>query len=128
MEAPFLTYQTKILWYQAGLDVVQRPLLSELLGKLQQNQDPRIVLALRPQDPLPEWVTHVAFAEDQNIDTMKRDCYTPHQLPEPQHEPIAKVHRLPPHTGTKEELLSLKDLRVQYGDRKVRLILPFLHV
>ena len=128
MEASFLTRQTNVLWYQAGLDVVQRPLLAELLGKLQRNQDPSIVLALRPQDPLPEWVTHVAFVEDQNFDTMKRDYYTPHQLPEPQHEPMAKAPRLSPHTDTKEELLSLKDVCVQYGDRKVRLILPFVHV
>lgn len=128
MGAPFLTCQTNIVWYQAGLDIVQRPLLAELLGKLQRNQDPRIVLALRPQDPLPEWVTHVAFVEDQNFNSIKREHYTPHQFPKPQHESTTKAPRLSHHTDTNEELLSLKGVRVQYGNRKVHLILSFVHV
>ena len=86
------------------------------------------MLALRPQDPLPEWVTHVAFVEGQKLDTMKRDYYTPHQLPNLQRESIVKAPRPPPRMDTKEELLSLKDVRVQYGDRKVHLILPPFHI
>jgi hypothetical protein len=108
--------------------VVQRPLLAELLAELHRNHNPRIVVALRPQDPLPEWVTHVAFVEGQKFDTMKRNDYTPHQLPDLQHESIAKAPRPPPRMDTREELLSLKDVRVQYGDRKVHLILPPVHI
>lgn len=33
--------------------------LSPLLQSLAQASSPRLVLALRPQDPLPDWITHV---------------------------------------------------------------------
>ena len=33
--------------------------LSPLLYSLAQASSPRLVLALRPQDPLPDWITHV---------------------------------------------------------------------
>lgn len=33
--------------------------LSPLLYSLAQANSPRLVLALRPQDPLPDWITHV---------------------------------------------------------------------
>ena len=66
----------------------------------------------------------MAFVEGQKVNTMKRDDYTPHQLPNLQRESIIKASRPPPHMDTKEELLSLKDVHVQYGDRKVHLILP----
>ena len=128
MEASFLVYQTNPLWHQAGLDVVQRPLLAELLAKLHGSHDPRIVLALRPQDPLPDWVTHVAFVEGRKVGTTKRGYYTPHQLPNLQHESIVRAPRPSPRMDTREELLSLKDVHVQYEDRKVRLILPPVHI
>ncbi|KAH7087234.1 P-loop containing nucleoside triphosphate hydrolase protein [Auriculariales sp. MPI-PUGE-AT-0066] len=41
-----------------GLDPRTRPILSSLLRSLHEAKSPRIILALRPQDPLPEWVTH----------------------------------------------------------------------
>lgn len=85
------------------------------------------MLALRPQDPLPEWITHVAFVGGQNVDTMERTYYTPHQ-PHDHHKSMAKTPRPSPRTNTKEELLSLKDVRVQYGDRKVRPIPLLVHI
>ena len=33
--------------------------LSPLLYSLAQASSPRLILALRPQDPLPDWITHV---------------------------------------------------------------------
>lgn len=33
--------------------------LSPLLHSLAQASSPRLILALRPQDPLPDWITHV---------------------------------------------------------------------
>ena len=33
--------------------------LSPLLCSLAQSNSPRLILALRPQDPLPDWITHV---------------------------------------------------------------------
>lgn len=42
-----------------GLDPPTTATLSPLLRILAQACSPRLVLALRPQDPLPEWITHV---------------------------------------------------------------------
>ena len=42
-----------------GLDPPTTTLLSPLLHSLAEVAAPRLVLALRPQDPLPEWITHV---------------------------------------------------------------------
>ena len=33
--------------------------ISSLLYRLAEAQAPRIVLSIRPQDPLPEWITHI---------------------------------------------------------------------
>lgn len=44
-----------------GLDPPTLTTLSPLLHKLAEAQSPRLVLALRPQDPLPEWITHLVY-------------------------------------------------------------------
>ena len=35
--------------------------LSIVLGQLAASQSPRVILALRAQDPIPEWITHVLY-------------------------------------------------------------------
>ncbi|CAK47787.1 P-loop containing nucleoside triphosphate hydrolase protein [Aspergillus niger ATCC 13496] len=42
-----------------GLDPATVRSISALLRRLAAKSDPRLVLALRPQDPLPDWVTHI---------------------------------------------------------------------
>ena len=42
-----------------GLDPPTVMTLSPLLYSLAQSNSPRLILALRPQDPLPDWITHV---------------------------------------------------------------------
>ncbi|KAL8966535.1 MAG: hypothetical protein Q9183_003331, partial [Haloplaca sp. 2 TL-2023] len=42
-----------------GLDPPTLKSLSPLLHSLAEAQAPRIIMSLRPQDPLPEWITHV---------------------------------------------------------------------
>lgn len=44
-----------------GLDPPTLTTLSPLLHRLAQTQSPRLVLALRPQDLLPDWITHIIF-------------------------------------------------------------------
>jgi len=48
-----------------GLDPPTTVQLSPLLGQLAEASNPRILLALRPQDPIPDWITHVAFLPGQ---------------------------------------------------------------
>lgn len=47
--------------------------LSPLLHRLAMANTPRLVLALRPQDPLPEWTTHLVYLD--------RECKVAHQGP-----------------------------------------------
>ncbi|KAL8841403.1 MAG: hypothetical protein Q9176_003283 [Flavoplaca citrina] len=42
-----------------GLDPPTMKAISSLLHRLAEAQAPRIVLSIRPQDPLPEWITHI---------------------------------------------------------------------
>lgn len=44
-----------------GLDPPSLVSLSLLLHKLSQTGSPRLLLALRPQDSLPDWITHIIF-------------------------------------------------------------------
>jgi ABC-type molybdenum transport system ATPase subunit/photorepair protein PhrA len=51
-----------------GLDPVTTRSISELLHTLVKKSDPRIILALRPQDKVPDWITHVmVVGNDHNI-------------------------------------------------------------
>ena len=45
--------------------------LSPLLHRLAMANTPRLVLALRPQDPLPEWITHLVYLD--------KECRIAHQ-------------------------------------------------
>ncbi|KAJ5817642.1 hypothetical protein N7447_007650 [Penicillium robsamsonii] len=42
-----------------GLDPVAVRRISELLKKLAEKRSPRLILALRPQDKVPDWITHI---------------------------------------------------------------------
>ncbi|KAL8915608.1 MAG: hypothetical protein Q9172_006857, partial [Xanthocarpia lactea] len=42
-----------------GLDPPTTRTISPLLHRLAEAQAPRILMSLRPQDPLPEWITHI---------------------------------------------------------------------
>ncbi|KAL8685365.1 MAG: hypothetical protein Q9224_005846, partial [Gallowayella concinna] len=44
-----------------GLDPPTLKTISPLLFKLAEAQAPRILLSLRPQDSLPEWITHIVY-------------------------------------------------------------------
>lgn len=48
-----------------GLDPVTRDTLSALLRQLARSNAPRLVLSLRPQDPLPDWITHIVQLESE---------------------------------------------------------------
>lgn len=49
-----------------GLDPHTVKTLSPLLYKLAQRCTPRLVLSLRPQDPIPDWITHLVFLGDNH--------------------------------------------------------------
>ncbi|KAH7068843.1 ABC transporter-like protein [Paraphoma chrysanthemicola] len=60
LDAPFI-----------GLDPIVTRHISEVLKRMAEQNKPRIVLSLRPQDAVPEWITHVVYAgEDGNVDAL----------------------------------------------------------
>ncbi|KAJ4985880.1 ABC transporter [Stagonosporopsis vannaccii] len=60
LDAPFI-----------GLDPIVTQHISRVLHRLAEVSAPRIVLSLRPQDAIPEWVTHIVYAgEDGIVDSL----------------------------------------------------------
>ncbi|KAF2688217.1 ABC transporter-like protein [Lentithecium fluviatile CBS 122367] len=67
LDAPFI-----------GLDPFVSQHISQVLHRLAEANAPRIVLSLRPQDVIPEWITHVVYAgEDGRVQTLgpKEDVF-----------------------------------------------------
>ncbi|KAH6614241.1 ABC transporter-like protein [Boeremia exigua] len=60
LDAPFI-----------GLDPIVTQHISRVLHRLAEANSPRIVLSLRPQDVIPEWITHIVYAgEDGKVDSL----------------------------------------------------------
>ncbi|KAH7398438.1 ABC transporter-like protein [Pyrenochaeta sp. MPI-SDFR-AT-0127] len=60
LDAPFI-----------GLDPIVTKHISKVLHRLAEANAPRIVLSLRPQDAIPDWITHVVYAgEAGNVDAL----------------------------------------------------------
>ncbi|KAF3044091.1 hypothetical protein E8E12_009366 [Didymella heteroderae] len=60
LDAPFI-----------GLDPIVTQHISRVLHRLAEASTPRIVLSLRPQDAIPEWITHIVYAgEDGKVDSL----------------------------------------------------------
>jgi ABC-type molybdenum transport system ATPase subunit/photorepair protein PhrA len=60
LDAPFI-----------GLDPIVTKHISKVLHRLAEANAPRIVLSLRPQDTVPEWITHIVYAgEDGKVDAL----------------------------------------------------------
>jgi ABC-type molybdenum transport system ATPase subunit/photorepair protein PhrA len=47
--------------FPVGLDPPTMVSLSPILRELAQKSSPRLVMSLRPQDPIPDWITHLAI-------------------------------------------------------------------
>jgi ABC-type molybdenum transport system ATPase subunit/photorepair protein PhrA len=60
LDAPFI-----------GLDPFVSKHISQVLHRMAEANAPRIVLSLRPQDAIPDWITHVTYAgEDGRVQTL----------------------------------------------------------
>ncbi|GAW06764.1 P-loop containing nucleoside triphosphate hydrolase protein [Lentinula edodes] len=105
-----------------GLDVKARPLLSSTLHDLHSKKAPRMILGLRVQDSLPDWVDHVAYVKGSTVIAGERN----HVLGSVERG-LGGWHGKPKKNGVAEKsraqiggvLIDLKSIKVQYGDRKV---------
>ncbi|KAH7096574.1 P-loop containing nucleoside triphosphate hydrolase protein [Auriculariales sp. MPI-PUGE-AT-0066] len=97
-----------------GLDPRTRPILSSLLRSLHEAKSPRILLALRPQDPLPEWVTHVLKLSHGTAETISAAGFMP---------TVPAVHSRPNVSrnvsASSNILAELQGVNISYGDRHV---------
>ncbi|KAI0688994.1 P-loop containing nucleoside triphosphate hydrolase protein [Cytidiella melzeri] len=104
-----------------GLDVSTRGQVLSLLQSLHNDNSPHIILGMRPQDPIPEWTTHLAMIrKDGTVHTGTKgevaDSVTGsvHQGWSP-HPQTHHKHASEP----TEAVIHLAGVNVTYGDRKV---------
>ncbi|KAL8718204.1 MAG: hypothetical protein Q9225_004631 [Loekoesia sp. 1 TL-2023] len=117
-----------------GLDPATLKTLSPMLYTLAEAQAPRILMSLRPQDPLPEWITHVVLLgpelrlayqgpKGKAPNSLKKLVVT---LAKPESDiKFLKNSRegLPlrggPPTPSGEPIIEMRDVVVKYGDKTV---------
>ena len=75
-------------------------------------------MELRPQDPPPEWTTHVAVVEGQQFKLMARKDYSPHSFRNNTTTGFIQSAQVQPNIH-KEPMMDLKNVRVKYGEREV---------
>ena len=99
--------------------------MTNLLYELHKSRQPRVLMALRPQDPLPDWITHVALVRGQQINALPLGKATPLLSQLVTKERLRStgskesVGEIPKHE-IRKDLVVMKDLNVKYHDRHVR--------
>ncbi|KAL0955582.1 hypothetical protein HGRIS_001819 [Hohenbuehelia grisea] len=101
-----------------GLDVQTRPSLLSLLHRLHSERKPRIILGLRTQDEIPEWITHVALVNDGSVHTGSKDEV---RIPKARPKTSEKTGDGRPSSShqTGKLVVDMNNVKVQYGDRIV---------
>ena len=110
-----------------GLDPPTRKLLSLLLNQLAEARAPRILLSLRPQDTIPNWMTHlICITEDFKVSAQGPKADVLNQLHD---SPVALQNKpLPSDNGTRmqfrefdatrgQPLIEMQGVQVKYGER-----------
>ena len=102
-----------------GLDPSTRATLSPLLFKLAQARSPRLVLALRPQDPVPDWITDVVYMNPKlRIAAQgKKQSVLPMICEKDKVALSRKTAFKPGELG--EPVVQMKNVVVKYGDREI---------
>ncbi|GJE94751.1 molybdenum transport ATP-binding protein ModF-like protein [Phanerochaete sordida] len=104
-----------------GLDVQTRGLVLSLLHSLHAKNAPHIVLGMRPQDPIPDWTTHLALIRrDGTVHTGQKEEVLDAAATTQLHagwSPQAPTDSGPSETGT--AVVTLAGVSVAYGERKV---------
>ncbi|KAF9074383.1 P-loop containing nucleoside triphosphate hydrolase protein [Rhodocollybia butyracea] len=103
-----------------GLDVKTRPLLLDTLYGLHVKKAPRVIMALRAQDALPDWVDHVAYVSGSTVTTGERNAVMKQVETAIGGSTGKKSRNSKPSTSRiGDVLIDMKNIKVQYGDRKV---------
>jgi hypothetical protein len=104
----------------AGLDFRMRPTLLSLLHSVHVSSNPSIIIGLRLQDPVPEWITHIALVQGEHVTTGEKAAILK-KLNLRAHEaarPVAAVRDRCLSTGT-GTLIDMQNVNVRYHERHV---------
>ncbi|KAJ6592656.1 P-loop containing nucleoside triphosphate hydrolase protein [Mycena capillaripes] len=104
-----------------GLDVENRATVQAILHELHAACNPHIIIGLRMQDAVPEWVTHLAIVNDGQVRTGLKDEMLSYKdevqkATSASDEPIQSAK---PAQSTGEPVVEMKNVSVTYGPRKV---------
>lgn len=121
-----------------GLDPATTDSISSLLRNLADHSSPRVLLSLRPQDPIPEWITNVLVLADNSIlysgskETFLASTQKPQrQVRSSENDPSQPSESLNQHLNqlsltqrtpisfNGEPILEMDGVHVQYGDKVV---------
>ena len=102
----------------AGLDFKTRPTLLSLLHSVHVSNNPRIIMGLRLQDPIPGWITHIALVQGGHVETGERATIL-EKLKSHTHEAARSAAAV----NTRAEagiLVHMRNVNVRYHERHVR--------
>jgi energy-coupling factor transporter ATP-binding protein EcfA2 len=107
----------------AGLDVQMRPALLHLLQKMHSARNPRVIMGLRLQDPVPEWVSHVALVLDGRVQTGLKGEVLAEKAEKALAQPALPQQNTALQHGQQERevVVDMKHVNVKYHTRHVRL-------
>jgi molybdate transport system ATP-binding protein len=113
-----LTYPPKQL---VGLDVSSRKTLSTLLANLAQTASPRILLALREQDHIPSFVTHILYINRSNdiLHNGPKSHLTPSEDLISRENVLSEIKSRNIAPSTSPILVDLKNVNISYWGKPV---------
>ncbi|KAI9103173.1 putative molybdenum transport ATP-binding protein [Phlyctochytrium arcticum] len=100
-----------------GLDEQNRDVVSLLLGGMAESENPHILLTLRPQEPIPKWITHVLDLDRSHTPRWqgsKEKRKSVNVLPSP-NLPIRSKPLPESGAATGNSVVRLKKVTVQHG-------------
>lgn len=108
----------------AGLDVNSRPTLLSVLRSLHEARRPRIIIGLRMQDPIPDWISHLALVSDGKVLTgTKEEILEKQEFHEVKEGRVTLMNSTTSAKRTEGEgqpVVILRNVNVSYGERKVK--------
>ncbi|TFK33535.1 P-loop containing nucleoside triphosphate hydrolase protein [Crucibulum laeve] len=106
-----------------GLDVSSRPRLLSLLSSLHVSRSPRVILGLRRQDALPDWITHVALVQGNRVTTGAKEKVLSEAEAEDLYALSKYSSKLKQESGKDRKqgslLVDMQGVNVRYGPRTV---------
>ena len=112
------------MYSAAGLDTSSRPILLSVLRSLHEARRPRIIIGLRMQDPIPDWITHLALISDGKVLTgTKEEFLEKQELREARENRTTSTASTTSAKRTEDEgkpVVILRNVNVSYGERKVK--------